>query len=953
MINDGSAKVSKPRPFLYREVKFDGKALIKALFKGGSHFLNGKPEEMVGDLGDVVTAFGLGNEPTELGWLLVHRSLWKAMQALIKEHWSLVSAKEKSALSAKEKSGLSAKAEAALTHAPLDIDDRFFNDPGSLPIVQIVAESFVDFLIGNDLAEQDARNIAGRLRSFFVSELCKEWRDHPETYAVLRNAIPTPFDAAAEREREWLNYYALLERDVDESLFGETFGLRQLYIPLRAYHEIGPRDQMGESRMRPDSEPKKREVLDLRTALDTWIEKADRFDPCRVISGGPGSGKSSFVKMYATYLAKRSSLRVLLIPLHHLDPKGDLAASVGAYVREARLFADNPLTLEKSAHRIVLIFDGLDELSMRGKVAEEIARDFLDEVTKTTYLRNVQALTIQVIISGRELTIQSHATAFRKEGEILHVLPYIVSEDRNLYFRNVEMLAEDQRQFWWRKYGELSGREYQGLPDELATKELGEITKHPLLNHIVALSYERDTVVFNENTVLNEVCYDLLKRVYERGYGGKPLPHLQEMEFGDFVRVLEEIALAVWHGAGRLTTIQEIKIYCERASLVPLLEKFTAGAEAGVTRLLTAFYFRQYGNTDVGDKTFEFTHKLFGDYLTARRINRHIQLTHRQLKRKEDEGGWTEPDALNRWCTICGRTPFDRAVIRFLSNELGRHSQADLIDIHDILCQLFGAALRSGLSVDKLYHGANHLGALKSAGAAEEALLVSINLCAVILKRRSQVPGTHEAFEAFGTWVNRISATGVTTTIPRHLSWLNLCESTLNVFLYGANLTHSDLSRSRGFGVRFMQCDFSWSRLEEASWPYSVVAQSVFRGANLSGIDMVEASAPNTIFDDAKLQNAKLNRCKLTRAKLRSANLTKAFLNEAILRFADLYRADLTDANFSDADLRGASLIGTIIEGANFAGAIVEEGWDRECVGRYKGTPVVVKRPNRGWRSNP
>jgi len=107
--------------------------------------------------------------------------------------------------------------------------------------------------------------------------------------------------------------------------------------------------------------------------------------------------------------------------------------------------------------------------------------------------------------------------------------------------------------------------------------------------------------------------------VYERGYErqGTHMSIKGVMGKKNFVRILEEIALAAWHGDGRTTTVSEIKQHCDGSGLRRLLDKFEEGAEAGVTRLLMAFYFRQSGTVRNNDRTFEFTQKSFGEYLTA------------------------------------------------------------------------------------------------------------------------------------------------------------------------------------------------------------------------------------------------------------------------------------------------------------------------------------------------
>jgi hypothetical protein len=70
--------------------------------------------------------------------------------------------------------------------------------------------------------------------------------------------------------------------------------------------------------------------------------------------------------------------------------------------------------------------------------------------------------------------------------------------------------------------------------------------------------------------------------------------------------------------------------------------------------LLTAFYFRQSGHDHSGDKTFEFTHKSFGEYLTARRIVQEVQYIHRKLEDRYNDPyeDWDERRALHRWVLV-------------------------------------------------------------------------------------------------------------------------------------------------------------------------------------------------------------------------------------------------------------------------------------------------------------
>ena len=81
-------------------------------------------------------------------------------------------------------------------------------------------------------------------------------------------------------------------------MFSEAFGLRQVYVPLRAYYRRKKTDDDSPDVDRyskgSQNETFERVVVELEEELDTWIQTADPNDAIRVISGGPGSGKSSF-----------------------------------------------------------------------------------------------------------------------------------------------------------------------------------------------------------------------------------------------------------------------------------------------------------------------------------------------------------------------------------------------------------------------------------------------------------------------------------------------------------------------------------------------------------------------------------------------------------------------------------------------------------------------------------
>jgi Mrp family chromosome partitioning ATPase len=103
---------------------------------------------------------------------------------------------------------------------------------------------------------------------------------------------------------------------VEEPVFDAAFGLDQVYVPLRGWYK----EEREEAPENPDVVPfgmKKtvRVVVETHAALDSWMRSNDQQDSIRLISGGPGSGKSTFAKMFAREQsqADRRVLFVLLI----------------------------------------------------------------------------------------------------------------------------------------------------------------------------------------------------------------------------------------------------------------------------------------------------------------------------------------------------------------------------------------------------------------------------------------------------------------------------------------------------------------------------------------------------------------------------------------------------------------------------------------------------------------
>ena len=915
-----------PENVFFKPLKADFKELFKALSKGIGHTVVGKWEELGTDAVEALSAIGLSTDPGELAFLLVRRSMTRALFDLVGE-----SASQSLAETKRDEGSLIEQLDFSISSRQISIDRRFLDRPSDLPLLDDVQTLLQQWLEAHGITKPTAKAIVGRLPGYFVYALNQEWRRNAKSYAPLLEAMDTPFTKAGEREWAWAAYSALLQRRVQEGVFDEPFSLRQIFVPLNAYYLEDPArkhqmDEVGRTDRRV-----RRVVVALQAELEQWLKQANREDTIRVISGGPGSGKSSFARIFAAQIAQNGKPKVLFVPLHLIDASKDLVDEVGRFVRDEGVMLQNPLDPESPEPNLLIIFDGLDELASQGKAAAETARAFLREVERTAEKRNLQILKLRVLISGRELVVQESESELRRARQILNLLPYFVPQslehnserDREEYVDPEKLLADDLRQQWWKTYGALTGKGYKRLPKELSRPELDEITAQPLLNYLVALSFTRDKLDFTKEINLNTIYGDLVAAVHERGYEKyRPYAPIRNMSSGEFSRVLEEIGLAAWHGDGRTTTVSEIEEHCRVSGVGALLSVFQEGAKAGVTRLLAAFFFRQYGQRASGDPTFVFTHKSFGEYLAARRIVRAIEKVIRELQRRAEspDEGWDERDALKHWAQVCGPSPLSRYLHVFLLNEMESRPSSELVRWQSRLAKLFSYMLQHGMPMEQLQLGPfRH--ALFQARNAEEALLVALNTCARVTEQVSAIEQPDPA--AFGAWFKRMQGqrtSGESVLAASCLSFLDLSAICLDISdFYGADFTSAKLAMLVAYFATFAHSNLSNTDLRGAT-----LERANLERANLERANLERAHLPQANLEGVNLEGANLKGANLEGANLRRANLGGANVERANLERVNLKGANLEGAHLEGANLRGANLGGANLEKANFEGANME-----------------------------
>lgn len=866
-------KLTKPESILFKNIEMDLKKFVlsfsKLLWnKGGDAWT------------EVLDSLSLSNNSREeQAWILFFSALTASFKELLDDYPELLPPNPTPRNDEINETFVNRVIQQFETQEIILTSD-FFKNPSSFLNDSEWKTLITDWL--KEIGFQDehfCHAFVSRLKSQFTLALHEEWSRRAEQYTAIAEYLNSPFLPAAKRERELARYRAFLQKQVDERVFNETFGLKEIYIRLRAYYETQPETLRYDN----EREPKiQKHVVDLHKEMNEWIDSPNPDTRLRIICGGPGSGKSSFAKMLAAEQASKNHLPVLFVPLHRFKLKDYLLESISSFVENhPYLQGANPIENEEG-NRVLLIFDGLDELSMQGAKAERTAEEFI--VNVQTILRDNPRW--KAIITGRDMAIQTHKALLNQPKMLWHMLPYFIDKwDKEDYNDPNDLLIDDQRNQWWQTFGQLKGLPYTSLPQELATEHLQPITREPLLNYLVALTYQAKRIQFDDNTNLNQIYADLLKSVYERQYEQKH-SSIQQLTQAEFEQILEEIALTVWHGNGRTASISTISKQCEDANLDKLFESFQDSAKQnGVMRLMTAFYFREFGKDESGDKTFEFTHKSFGEYLTARRIVVGLNDMCEEVARNKQRAGrgWTLEEAFVKWLKLCGAEAIDEHLYDFIANEIQLISQHQgaidtLLSYQKLMFDLLTMAVKEQTPVKKL-NLKTFKDDLKYSIHAESALLILHGLCANHTK--TVLEQQDEQFKSlFKKWFQR-NQHG--TLLHRACQYLDLSGIYLVwVALAFSNLSGANLSRANLIGANLSRANLSGANLD---------------GANLDGADLIGAG--------------------LIGADLIGANLSRVSLSGADLRGANLRGANLTVANLIGANLIGADLIGAILPGAN------------------------------------
>ncbi len=867
----------------------------------------------------------------------------------------------------------------------IELDGRFVQRPSDTELIQHFQSDFISLLVNLQMPEVTAKSVTDRLPEFYAVGIMDEWFAHPTLYGDLEKYIDHPLVGQVRKETDWLRYRARLLQTVKESVLGEPFGLKDVYVwPRGVWEERVEKDEERQDR----NEKKIGHVLNVYEELSEWVLSwsADgagvttgrNYAPIKVLSGEPGVGKSSFVRMFAARLMDEypmvdekgrfaPEIKVLFINLFDFDLPGRLREAVGEYASEEGFF-HNPLGQDDGDDRLLIIFDGLDELHKGGAAGK--VRDFVEYLT--THSTNTSGHRVKFLLSGRIPIIQEHASRFREPAQLIEILPYWDNEWKRLVdterWKDPKNLlkgkkAKQQHDFW-KKLAPFKCKTAAELAGELDHTALHDLVRRPLLNALVTLTHCGDPLDcsapgFNRNSIYAK----LLRRVHERDYEKRRSPTTETVDYEDFTALLELVGELAWHagerGAKRADVHKRCTVKPDR-KLQKVLNQIESGRVGTSSGLMVSFFFRRTGHDD---GAVIFTHKTFGEYLAALRLVRRLDSIFNELA---DEG---ERETLEQLARLLGPQRITSTIEEFLINELElrrKTGQHDDSKWQRALQDLIEHAVQNEVPVMKLEYPDPERAYRDAHAHAVHTLESLFLLHSLVVEPSGESTPVVIEWEAGwkqvlerdneSAWFMRQlntrllthvmssgSLVGESNTIHRfiqlnlsgavltgavltgaNLTGANLTGANLTgANLTGANLTGANLTGANLTGANLREADLIRANLREAN-----LEGAVLTGANLTGAVLTGANLTGANLIRANLREANLEGAVLTGANLTGANLTGANLTGANLREADLIRANLREANLEGAVLTGAKLEGATLRGVKVLKSDIESHWD-------------------------
>ena len=515
-------------------------------------------------------------------------------------------------------------------------DQAIVENPSTAPALATIIERLPDFVregAAIDLTDEDIRrDYARRLRAVSARVHAID----PEFYAPLAAALDSPLAAGFKRDLEWARHANWVKTLFDDDpIFSpdesEKRSLSSVYHRSRCFWHVERDGEETETRPRfgeaEHARHRTAHIADLHGTLHAWLHADTARDRLRLVAGGPGSGKSSASRAFASEIIEAGRHRLIYIRLQHMSLGGLLYDRIGAHLRQRHNdrspsgnegFSENPLDwMSNDETPMMLIFDGLDEPSHTDDTARDLCRKFIGEVRHLLASLEAKRADARALILGRNAAVRAGLDETRLPmTALLNVAPLTPLEADTLTQPDAivdpQALAErDERPDFWRRM--TGAAEGEPVSEAVTAEQLGELNAEPLLLHLLIVSGYSGEKWRDAADNHNLIYESIFEKIHARDQTKSNAPNLDR---SDFFTLLECLGLAAWRGNGRTGSAEEFARIRDLHCSTKQKTRFKADTATELGGVAVQFYTRH----DVDGQGFEFIHKSFGEYLAARAL---------------------------------------------------------------------------------------------------------------------------------------------------------------------------------------------------------------------------------------------------------------------------------------------------------------------------------------------
>ena len=556
--------------------------------------------------------------------------------------------------------------------------------PSDFPLYQALRERLPDLarLVAPDHLRSDPE-LQRRLDRAFAAGFYQARVNAKDHFRLLTQALAGSEGDAMRRWDEWRRYYAEFLRwgIEDKLLFGQSEGgpsLRDIFVDLRCYWRERPEPPVNEKE--DHDKMVTAHVSWLGDTLKAWLYEKDQNDLLRIVTGGPGCGKSSSAEMLALEVARDDRYDVYLVQLQGLDVTRAIPDIVAQHVRRVQTggkgLSESPIDwLPLVDKPLFLIFDGLDEVARPDGAGPEVTRKFVASLR--TWLhdshRQADSIRAKALTLGRPLAAEAAADEISLgDSALLHVAPlFRLDEERckrrkdaDLVLSGPEELIDpdhDQRKAFWKKWADANGLLDDEAPEALSEPKLEDLTIEPLLLYLLIYSGYASDHWQEAAENRNRLYQAIFEQVHDREIEKKKRTEAEGLikDRDDFFILMECLGLAAWRGGGRTGDTEQFKLLRDKIYAPEKSEAFQDVTNADLDNVALQFYTHISHGERAG---YAFIHKSFGEYLTARAL---IVAGNKWMKRFAG----IPADFAKAWLQLIGQERLTSDILAFMIEE--------------------------------------------------------------------------------------------------------------------------------------------------------------------------------------------------------------------------------------------------------------------------------------------